>query len=210
MKYIKWTLGLDFNTPTHIVMEETKTDKIRVEAGRRAVRYEEKGRTRGINGIIVEFWKEIDRQKKRSRWEEERIKYYEGKEINRKKVSIRCTGDLRLAETLAQADREDQLQEQYDRTVTGKYNRRYREIRESEREEYLKAEYKGRDQVMIARFRCGNEELENKYWKEDEDWICRICKEERVREIARCPTPKTPRLRFGLFHLFSKIQLFSD
>lgn len=94
-------------------------------------------------------------------------------------MSIRCTGDLRLAETLAQVDREDQLQEQYDRMVTGKYNRRYREIRESEREEYLKAEHKGRDQVMIARFRCGNEELQNKCWKEDEDRICRIYKEER-------------------------------
>ncbi|XP_046145525.1 uncharacterized protein LOC123988820 [Osmia bicornis bicornis] len=40
-KYIKWLLGLDFNTPTYIVMDETKEDKIRIEAGRRAMRYEE-------------------------------------------------------------------------------------------------------------------------------------------------------------------------
>lgn len=65
LKYIKWTLGLDFNTPTHILMEETKTDKIRVDAGRRTLRYEEKGRTRGINGIIMECWKGIDGQKKK-------------------------------------------------------------------------------------------------------------------------------------------------
>lgn len=48
VKFIKWTLRLDFNTPTYIVLEETKTDKIRIEAGRRAVRYEEKGRTKGV------------------------------------------------------------------------------------------------------------------------------------------------------------------
>lgn len=34
VKYIKWILGLDFNTLTYIVLEEIKTEKIRIEAGR--------------------------------------------------------------------------------------------------------------------------------------------------------------------------------
>lgn len=57
-------LGLDYNTPTHIVLEETKIDKIRIEAGRRAVRYVYETRTRTktvkVNEIIQECWREID------------------------------------------------------------------------------------------------------------------------------------------------------
>ena len=32
---------------------------------------------------------------------------------------------------------------------------------------------------MIARFRCGNEERENKFWMEEDERKCRICWEER-------------------------------
>ena len=80
-KYIKWVLGMDFNTPTYIVMDETKEDKIRIEAGRRAVKYEEKTRTNGINKIILECWKEVDTkcERKRSKWKEQRRQYYEEK-----------------------------------------------------------------------------------------------------------------------------------
>ena len=55
-------------------------------------------------------------------------------------------------------DRVEQYQSFYDRIVIGRYNGKYRGIREENRAYYLKAEYKGRDQSMIARFRCGNEE----------------------------------------------------
>jgi hypothetical protein len=32
---------------------------------------------------------------------------------------------------------------------------------------------------MMARFRCGNEERENRYWMEEEERMCRMCREER-------------------------------
>ncbi|XP_029051955.2 uncharacterized protein LOC114880277 [Osmia bicornis bicornis] len=67
-------------------------------------------------------------------------------------------GDLTLAENLSQLDRAKQCQSFYDRIVTGRYNGKYRGIREENRAYYLKAEYKGRDHSMITRFRCGNEE----------------------------------------------------
>lgn len=94
VKYIKWTLGLDFNTPTYIVMEETKTDKIRIEAGRRATRYEERTRTLRVNKIIQECWREIDakRENRMSRWEGERIRYYREKGIERQDLTERWTG----------------------------------------------------------------------------------------------------------------------
>ena len=36
---------LDFNTPAYIILEETKIEKIRIEAGKRAQKYEEMTRT---------------------------------------------------------------------------------------------------------------------------------------------------------------------
>lgn len=41
VQYLKQILGVDVSTPTYVVREETKVDKIRVEAGRRAAKYEE-------------------------------------------------------------------------------------------------------------------------------------------------------------------------
>jgi hypothetical protein len=44
-------------------------------------------------------------------------------------------------------------------------------------------EYLGREGVrerkMMARFRCGNKERENRYWAEREERRCRMCYEER-------------------------------
>lgn len=40
------------------------------------------------------------------------------------------------------------------------------------------AEYRGRDQSLIVRFRCGNEEKTNKYLKGAEENKCRLCGKE--------------------------------
>ncbi|KAJ3632349.1 hypothetical protein MTP99_009362 [Tenebrio molitor] len=32
---------------------------------------------------------------------------------------------------------------------------------------------------MMARYRCGNEETETRYWMEDKERSCRMCNEER-------------------------------
>jgi hypothetical protein len=36
-----------------------------------------------------------------------------------------------------------------------------------------------RERKMTARFRCGNEKRENRYWMEGEERRCRMCYEER-------------------------------
>jgi hypothetical protein len=38
---------------------------------------------------------------------------------------------------------------------------------------------RARKKGRMARFRCGNEERENKYWMEEEERMCRMCREER-------------------------------
>ena len=55
-KYIRWTLGLDFNTPAYLILEETKTDKVRIEAGKRAMKYEEKTKRLNKNKIVQESY----------------------------------------------------------------------------------------------------------------------------------------------------------
>lgn len=42
---------MDWNTPGYIIREETKRDKLRIEAGRRAMKYEEKIRENCENKI---------------------------------------------------------------------------------------------------------------------------------------------------------------
>ena len=43
------------------------------------------------------------------------------------------------------------------------------------RAQYLKGNENKLNQNIIARFRCGNEELKNRYWETEERRKCRIC-----------------------------------
>jgi hypothetical protein len=45
-------------------------------------------------------------------------------------------------------------------------------------QEYLGRE-SARERKMVARFRCGNAETENRYWMEGEERTCRMCYEQR-------------------------------
>jgi len=74
LKRMKWILGLDRGTPNYIVMEETKSEELRVEALSRAIKYEEKAR-QSEKIIVKECLKEMDRKGTRgeqSRWEKKR------------------------------------------------------------------------------------------------------------------------------------------
>ena len=66
-----------------------------------------------------------------------------------------------------------QLQERRDHIQNSSYLPRYKEIMVEEVPTYLeKAGLKGSQQI-IARFRCGNEEQNNRYWEPVH--LCRIC-----------------------------------
>jgi hypothetical protein len=41
-KYLRWVLGVDRETPGHIVREECKRSKLRVKAGKRAAKFEDR------------------------------------------------------------------------------------------------------------------------------------------------------------------------
>ena len=68
--YFKWTMGLDRNTPNYLVREETKRDLLRIAAGKRAVKYEEKIRSLKENAILRECLRKLDNPRKnKSPWE---------------------------------------------------------------------------------------------------------------------------------------------
>lgn len=58
------------------------------------------------------------------------------------------------------------------------YNREYKRLIKEERPEYLSRRMKNRDRKTIARFRCDNEVREREYWKEEEEKLGRLCKEQ--------------------------------
>jgi hypothetical protein len=69
--------------------------------------------------------------------------------------------------------------------------------RTSKKESMYNGEYEGcmteylgresaRERKMMARFRCGNEERQNRYWMEGEERRCRMCYEERERQSSTC------------------------
>ncbi|XP_011881812.1 PREDICTED: uncharacterized protein LOC105569733 [Vollenhovia emeryi] len=76
-------------------------------------------------------------------------------------------------------DRKEQRTEQEKRIEEGRYCTRYKELRTEHIPKYLQKKYKGRDQRMIARYRCGNEEEGSKYWRKEEERVCRICGEKK-------------------------------
>jgi hypothetical protein len=68
-------------------------------------------------------------------------------------------------------------QERRERIKESRYNRVYLE--------YLGRE-SAKERQMMARFRCGNEERENRYWTEGEERRCRMCYEGRERQLSTC------------------------
>ncbi|KAH0807290.1 hypothetical protein GEV33_015500 [Tenebrio molitor] len=161
-KYLKWVLGVDRETPGYIVMEETKRDGIRIEAGKRAIRFEERLIERGECRILQECLKEKkERNRKR------------GAEIERMRKGGRA-----MTDELMQRDRDVQVQERRTRIRESRYNGKYEKIITEELPKYLGRESR-KERVIIARFRCGNEERENKYWNEDRIRVCRMCGEKK-------------------------------
>ncbi|XP_033228929.1 uncharacterized protein LOC117180541 [Belonocnema kinseyi] len=74
-RYLWWTLGLDRYTPSYMVLEESKIEKLRVKLGRRAIKFEE-----GINNstgrtILKECLKEKNSENLKIRSVQEREQY---------------------------------------------------------------------------------------------------------------------------------------
>ncbi|XP_024883228.1 uncharacterized protein LOC112461981 [Temnothorax curvispinosus] len=176
-RYIRWTLGLDWSTPGYMIREETKRDKERISAGRRAMKYEEKLERGEGNEIARECWREIREmdRKKKSKWEEERKSFYERRGYAVKEIERKRGEGWSSIEELTERDRDIQIQEKDERIRESRYNKWYKEVIESRRPEYLERKGKEQSMIRIARFRLGNEMRSGRYWDTIEKTSCRIC-----------------------------------
>jgi hypothetical protein len=119
-KYLKWMLGVDRETPGYIVMEETKRDGIRIEAGKRAIRFEERLIERGECRILQECLKEKRKEIGKGVWKEREAYFerngYAGAEIERMREGGRA-----MTDELVQRDRDVQVQERRARIRESRY-----------------------------------------------------------------------------------------
>jgi hypothetical protein len=167
-KYLRWVLGVDRETPGYIVREECKRSKLRVKAGKREAKFEDRMGGREECRILTECY----REKKKNADEKEREKYcrrngYASEEVER----MRAEGRWMCAE-LSERDRDTDKQERRERIREARYNREYERCVTEDVPVYLGRE-STKERKMMARFRCGNEERENKYWVEEEGRMCR-------------------------------------
>ncbi|KAK4879041.1 hypothetical protein RN001_007187 [Aquatica leii] len=83
-------------------------------------------------------------------------------------------------EEIIRRDRDIEKQERWTKIKESRYNRNYKDIKDEGVPEYLKDSVikSNKKKKMVARFRCGNEELGNNYWKEEPEKLCRLCGEE--------------------------------
>ncbi|XP_051167789.1 uncharacterized protein LOC127285695 [Leptopilina boulardi] len=172
-RYLRWTMGVDWNCPGYMLREELGRDKLSTRQRMRAMGIEEKFKQGRGSAIARECWKKIKTGegrgvKKMSRWERDREEALEeGREWGgRKKEEVK--GWIRK-------DRE----ERWERILGSKYNRWYKMVRGDGRPEYLEKVRKCGKWNRVCRFRMGEGMRECKYWMDEERKECRVCGYER-------------------------------
>jgi hypothetical protein len=131
--------------------------------------------------ILTECWKE----RKKNREKKEREKYYQRNGYASEEVErLRAKGRLINVE-LSERDKDTDKQERRERIKESRYNRNYEKCMTEEIPEYLERE-NAKERKMMARFGCGNEERENRYWMEGEERRCRMCYEKKKTQLSTC------------------------
>jgi hypothetical protein len=140
-----------------------------VKAGKIVAKFEDKVDGREEFRIMTECW----REKKKNTEKKEKEKYYQRKGYASEEVErLRAKGRWMNVD-LSERDKDTGKQERRERIKESRYNREYEKWRAEEIPAYLRESAKERK--MVARFRCGNEERENRYWMEREERRCRMC-----------------------------------
>jgi hypothetical protein len=151
-KYLRWVLRVDRETPDYIMRKECKRNRLRVKAEKRAATL--KGRLPDTNGVLE--------RKEKEQGEEGRKKYYQRNGYASEEVErFRAKGRWMNVE-LSERDKDTDKQERRRRIKESKYNREYERCMTQEIREYLGRE-SAKERKMMARFRCGNEERENRF-----------------------------------------------
>lgn len=139
------------------------------------MRLEEGKRSKWARKCHEEVKKREKKEKRLSRWEEERRGFFirlwiEGEEIER----LREMGREGFGK-LERRYREVQREKMKEKIRNTKYNRWYAQIRSEEVPEYLRKGWGKSRWQRVARFSLGNEVKEGRYWEKEENRKCRVC-----------------------------------
>jgi len=179
---MKWILGLDRRTPNYIIKEETKMKEIKIEAIRRAIKYEEETR-QSEKKIVVECMKEMEREGRggqTSKWERWRQEAFREAGISKEEMKEKREREetKEIVKEIVEKIKKKEKEERRKKIEESKYNESYKNVITEELPEYLRGRRRKKERIMIARYRCGNEMKGNQHWLKEEDRKCRICGEE--------------------------------
>ncbi|KAH0814781.1 hypothetical protein GEV33_008010 [Tenebrio molitor] len=147
------------------------------KSGQRNTRVHSEGRLQEEQ-VESESGKESGKRKENERGcEREKENYcmrngYASEDVER----MRAEGKWMSAE-MSERDKDMNKQERRKRIRESRYNREYERCLTQDVPVYLRRE-SAKEREMMERFRCWNEERENRYWTEEEQRRCQMCREE--------------------------------
>jgi len=182
-KFLKWVLGVDWRVPGYMVREEMQREKLRVRAGRRAWRFEERLAEGKGSEVARRCWEEMRRRVRAGRmlseWEKERKGFFEERGVEL--VAMEEGRERRVFEfqAIEERDRALQREERWERIRESKYNRWYGRVKGEGIPGYLKKGWAESRWSRVARYRLGEGVREGRYWEKEESKMCRMCERER-------------------------------
>ncbi|XP_033222583.1 uncharacterized protein LOC117176451 [Belonocnema kinseyi] len=124
-RYLRWTLGLDRYTPSYMVLEETKIEKLRVKLGRKAIKFEEGIENSAGRTILKECLKEKNSGRLKIRSVQERKQYLKRCGYSQEGLKTLKGKRANVKEILKKTDYEVQRQTQLGKIQESRYNSRY-------------------------------------------------------------------------------------
>lgn len=163
-RYYRWTLGLGKYTRVAELMDETKTEKMYVTTGRRALAYEERAMKSPC--LILKECVRLVQTGEVNRFVEARRRYCEIGGLSASLASSRIAEGITVSSEICDRHRKSEQQLLW----CALQGTRYNALRTYQLPKYLQ---RGQDIKVVARFRLGNEEHGHQKWRKQQQ--CRIC-----------------------------------
>lgn len=156
---MKWILGLDRTTPNYVLEEEVKLKSIRIEAAKRAIRYEEKMR-KSEKEVVKLCLQEREREwgdGRKGKWAQMKADLMERFGYNKERIDMSRINEDNIEWNVTRRMIDKEREQCRVKVKDSKYNREYQIIMTEKEPTYLEKRMKSEDRKIIARYRCGNE-----------------------------------------------------
>lgn len=144
-RYIRWILGLDKCTPGYIVREEPTIEKISLEAGGRAIRYQDRVKNESENAILKECRREMDKiDRESTNWGKTMEELYEAGGTSRWEREAKEEKGINTVEEWMEKYKEKQLEERKNKIEKSVLAKEYKRWKGVGRAKYLGQKGKGK------------------------------------------------------------------